>query len=87
LHFSDYSILKPPTSCAYGALKIDITRCQACGARIFPEGLEVITTPALIASLLKALCLTSHPPPLAPAKYHQYNLFDDLTSPNGDLSG
>jgi hypothetical protein len=49
--------------------KIDITRCVVCGGRIKALACKAITLPEIISSLLRAMGLNHHPPPITPARY------------------
>ena len=49
--------------------KIDITRCALCGGRIKALACKAITVPEIISSLLRAMNLNHHPPPITPARY------------------
>ena len=64
--------------------RIDIMRCPACGAMIFSEGREVVVLARLVESLLRALGLNYHPPPIATAKSGP-NLFDADPIPPNDV--
>ena len=64
--------------------KIDITRCPACGARIYPDGCEVIDSLQIVRAILAALGLKTHPPPIASARralsegeFDQFPAYDD----------
>jgi hypothetical protein len=49
--------------------KIDITRCPACGARIYPDGCEIVDSIPIARAILAALGLKTHPPPIAPGRH------------------
>ena len=60
--------------------KIDVTRCQACGAGLRPENCQEVNSPPIIAAILHTLNLNHHPPPIIPARYTVETLdFDQRT--------
>jgi hypothetical protein len=49
--------------------QIDVTRCVVCGGRIYPYACKAVTVPEIITSILRAMGMKDHPPPIKPARY------------------
>jgi hypothetical protein len=64
--------------------KIDITLSLVCGGRIRPLACKAITMPEIITSLLRAMGLKHHPPPIMPARYTRRG-FDFDQRPEDDV--
>ena len=64
--------------------KIDVTRCRGCGAALHPENCEIITLAPMIAAILKALGLTTRPPPRGPPRRTIFDLDWDQSHPDSD---
>ena len=48
--------------------KIDVIRCKECGAKLHPENCEIVTSPPLIAGILRALGLNGASPQRGPPR-------------------
>ena len=62
--------------------RIDISRCVACGSRLRPESVEIVTEPVLVARILLALGLYGRAPARAPPR--RGSLFDDTCQESYD---
>ena len=63
---------------------IDINKCPACCAPIKARSRKAVTAPDLIESILRAMGINHHPPPIKPAKYRTDSFdFDQRTADEG----